>query len=72
MIDLPSTYPSRHEIVFSELDSFLDEDLPIEEAISVAKHVAGCQVCWQRLVELRGVEMIFTLSLDQLVPDADN
>jgi cytidine deaminase len=65
MTDRPTTNSSRHDIVFTELDSFLDEDLPLEEAAVVADHVIGCQMCRQRLVELRGVERIFMLFLGE-------
>jgi predicted anti-sigma-YlaC factor YlaD len=56
---------SDHRRVFPQLDAFLDEDMTAEQAAPVAEHVAECEICRQRLVELRGVERIYQGTLNE-------
>jgi peptide chain release factor subunit 1 len=61
----------EHERVFEQLDRYLDAELEDGEAAGVAAHLSQCDICRQRLAELRGVEQAFARELGGGEPAPD-
>jgi hypothetical protein len=55
---------SDHERIYLQLDTFLNQKLLDKEAMLVAMHLIGCEICLKRLADLLEAEKIFFLPLN--------